>query len=72
MSTVTLYGWVRAARYCELTGESIETVNERIKQGKWAAGREYKRTGPRTLWIHHERANEWVENQPHVEASLAA
>lgn len=60
--------WVRAARYCEITGESMDTVYDRIAGGTWAAGQHYKRTGPRTLWINLPAINQWIRNQPHVEA----
>jgi hypothetical protein len=64
--------WIRAPQYCELKGEPMETVQERIKAGRWIAGKHYKRTGPRTLWIHWENVNEWLDQQPHTESSLAA
>ena len=63
------FSWVRAERYCELVGEPINTVFKRITSGVWAAGLHYKRTGPRTLWINLDGANEWVTQQPHVEAA---
>lgn len=69
MNAVLAMEWVRAAKYCELTGEPMETVESRIRAGEWAAGKHYKRTGPRTLWINLHEANQWVANQPHVEAT---
>lgn len=62
--------WVRAEAYCRLTGEPMETVVKRAQEGKWAAGKHYKRTGPRTLWINLIEASKWVDQQPHVESSL--
>jgi hypothetical protein len=59
-------GWIRASNYCALKGESIETVQERINNATWAAGKHYKRTGPRTLWIHWENVNAWIEKLPHT------
>jgi hypothetical protein len=50
----------------------METVQDRIKAGHWIAGKHYKRTGPRTLWIHWENVNEWLDQQPHMESPLAA
>ncbi|WP_168226896.1 hypothetical protein [Chromobacterium violaceum] len=61
--------WVRAEFYCRSTGEPMDTVLVRIREGIWAAGKHYKRTGPRTLWINLIEANKWVDHQPHVEAS---
>lgn len=61
--------WVRATRFCELTGESMDALYERINDGLWAAGKHYKRTGKRTLWINLPAFNTWVNNHPHVEAA---
>lgn len=61
--------WIRAEQYCNVTGETMHTVQSRIRDGIWAAGKHYKRTGPRTLWINLPSVNEWVKNQPHVEAA---
>jgi hypothetical protein len=59
--------WVRAEIYCRSTGEPMDTVLTRIRDGIWAAGKHYKRTGPRTLWINLIEATKWVDQQPHVE-----
>lgn len=37
MNLVLPLEWVRAARYCELAGEPLDTVYERINDGVWAA-----------------------------------
>lgn len=63
------FSWVRVERYCELSGEPLNTVHDRIRSGQWAACKHYKRTGPRTLWVNLEGVNEWVTQQPHVEAA---
>ena len=62
--------WIRIERYCETTGEPHNTVLDRIRAGIWAAGKHYKRTGPRTLWINAIEADKWISQQPHVEATL--
>ncbi|RKQ61196.1 hypothetical protein C8E02_0963 [Vogesella indigofera] len=62
--------WVRADAYCRLTGEPMEAVLKRAQDGIWAAGKHYKRTGPRTLWINLIEATKWVDQQPHVESSF--
>lgn len=59
--------WVRAERYCEMSGEPLSAVNDRIHNGIWASGKHYKRTGQRTLWVNISEAQEWVRKQPHVE-----
>ena len=60
--------WIRASRYSDLTGEPMDAIYERITDGLWAAGKHYKRTGKRTLWINLPAVTEWINSQPHVEA----
>jgi len=59
--------WIRAERYCFFTGETTEAIYGHIRNGDWAAGKHYKRTGQRTLWINIIEAQEWIRKQPHVE-----
>lgn len=68
MNENLLIEWVRASRYCELTGEPLDTIYERITDGVWAAGLHYKRTGKRTLWINIPAVTAWINQQPHVES----
>lgn len=65
---VHVLSWVRVEKYCEMTGEPLNTVLDRVRDGKWAAKKHYKRTGPRTLWINPQEADQWISQQPHVEA----
>lgn len=60
--------WVRAERYCDASGENIDAVYKHINEGDWAAGKHYKRTGKRTLWINIPAVNKWISQQPHVES----
>ncbi len=62
--------WIRAEAYCQFTGESINTVRERINDGVWAAGVHYRRTGPRTLWVSLPDVTAWIEKQPLVESQV--
>lgn len=64
--------WVRAELYCQITGESIESIYAHIRNSDWAAGKHYKRTGQRTLWINIKEAQEWIKKQPHVETVVKA
>lgn len=61
--------WIRAEKYCALTGDPIHSVHERIRAGVWAAGKHYKRTGPRTLWINIRSTEQWIEQQPDAETA---
>lgn len=64
--------WVRAELYCQITGESMDAIYDRIREASWAAGKHYKRTGQRTLWINIKEAQEWIRKQPHVETVVKA
>lgn len=66
---IVFLSWVRAEKYCEESGEPMSAVMDRIHSGVWAAGKHYKRTGPRTLWINRQEVDKWVSQQPHVEAA---
>lgn len=66
---IVVLSWVRAEKYCEMSGEPIRTVADRIQSGQWAAGKHYKRTGPRTLWINCPAVEQWIEQQPHIESA---
>lgn len=61
--------WVRASAYCSASHDPMEAVYDRINAGQWAAGKHYKRTGPRTLWINIPAVTQWINNQPHVEST---
>jgi hypothetical protein len=60
--------WVRAPEYCTRSGEPMETINQRIKDGIWAAGKHYKRLSQRVLFINVPEVTKWINQQPHVEA----
>lgn len=65
---VHVLSWVRVEKYCELSGEPMTTVLDRVRDGTWAAGKHFKRTGQRTLWINTNEVDQWISQQQHVEA----
>ena len=51
------------AKYCELSGESPETVRKRIKRGHWVKGiHAIKPPHIRELWIDLEAVEQWIRN----------
>lgn len=60
--------WIRAERYCELTGEPLNTVRDRACNGAWSPGHHFKRIGQRTLILNMPAITEWFNKQPHVES----
>lgn len=52
--------WVRLSKYCEATGESPGSVNQRIKRGGWLKGVHWQIGPDRRRWINIRKAQEWV------------
>ncbi|MTI12421.1 excisionase [Sansalvadorimonas verongulae] len=52
--------WVRLSKYCELSGETRNTVNHKKKAGLWLEGREYRVAGDGCLWINLDAVNHWA------------
>lgn len=63
--------WVRASKYSADTDEPMDTIKERIKDGTWAAGKHYKRTSQKVLFINVAEVTKWINQQPHVEALIS-
>nr|WP_282765457.1 hypothetical protein [Alteromonas macleodii] len=54
---------VPLTKYCELSGEDIETVRQRIKRGHWVKGvHAIKPPHIRELWIDLEAVEQWIRN----------
>ena len=54
---------VPLTKYCELSGEDIETVRQRIKRGHWVKGvHAIKPPHIRELWIDLEAVERWIRN----------
>ena len=66
---IVILSWVRVEKYCEMSGEPLDAVHTRIRSGEWAAGKHYKRTSQRVLWINCTAVEQWIDQQPHVEAA---
>lgn len=54
--------WVRLDRYCELTGEPVKSVINRITSGRWLKDIHWK-VVERRRWINIIEAQDWVENE---------
>ena len=54
---------VPLTKYCELSGEDIESVRKRIKRGTWVKGiHAFKTDGVRELLIDLEAVERWIRN----------
>lgn len=59
-----MISWVRLSKYCELTGETRNSVRVKIDRGHWLDGRHFKKLpADRKIWINLKAVDEWLENQ---------
>ena len=61
--------WVRAERYCELSGEPMNTVRGRVSSGIWLQDLHFKRLSERTLVLNLNAITDWFNQQPHFTTS---
>lgn len=52
--------WITLKKYCELTGETSNTVHQRRKNGIWVDGIHCKIGPNNRLWINTEEVQKWV------------
>lgn len=63
--------WVKVEKYCEISGDSYESVQSRRKAGKWLDGVHCKIVDGR-VWVNLEAAEKWVEEwQPNRQLRVA-
>lgn len=58
-------------RYCELTGESANTVYQRIHKGFWKEGEQYAKPISTGVWVLLSGANAWLTGRGEVEINLS-
>lgn len=61
VKTVEL-AWVPLAKYCELTGETPNTVRKRRQQRVWSEGKQSRKAPNGNLWINLIEVQKWVES----------
>ena len=67
MNNYLYHGWVKKAKYCQLTGESEDGVLQRINNAKysdWRIGGKIVKLLPNGYWVNYEEAQEWVNKEP--------
>lgn len=57
--------WVRAERYCELSGEPLNTIRNRVSHGIWIPNLHFKRITERALLVNLDAITDWFNHQPH-------
>lgn len=56
--------WVPLKRYCELTGETANTVHVRRSKGIWIDGRHSKKIEGSGIWVNLKEVERWIETSP--------
>lgn len=60
-------GGLPLKRYCQLTGESSNTVYQRIHKGIWQAGQQFVKIEGAGVWVLLDGVGKWLKG-----ASIAA
>ena len=56
--------WIPQAKYIEIYGESVNTINERIKKRQWRRGVHFNvPKGSKGRWINVKAVNEWASGK---------
>lgn len=53
--------WVKLKRYCELSGETRDSVHAKRKAGHFVDGIHTKIADDGNLWVNVEQVEKWVE-----------
>ena len=65
MTSAVALEWVPINRYCEMTGESSDAVDKRVRSGHWLRDVHVRvPTGSSRMWINLEAVNEWAAGNP--------
>lgn len=56
-----LIRWVKLARYCELTGDTRDSVYSKRNKRVWTDGVHCKIAPDGALWVNLEEVEKWVE-----------
>lgn len=52
--------WVKLKKYCEMTGETKDSVHGKRRKGIWLDGRECMVGPDGNLWINLEAVEQWL------------
>jgi hypothetical protein len=53
--------WVKLKRYCELSGETADSVHAKRRAGHFVDGVQTKIADDGNLWVNLEAVEKWVE-----------
>lgn len=54
--------WLPAPEYCKRTGETQETIDNRLRAGHWLRGTHTRvPPGSKVMWVNLAAVNDWAE-----------
>jgi len=53
--------WVKLKKYCELSGDTSDSVHAKRQRGQFVDGVHCKIAGDGKLWVNVEAVEKWVE-----------
>ena len=53
--------WIKAVKYCELSGDTLEAIRARRRARKWLEGVHWRKQDG-VIWINPAEVDKWVEN----------
>jgi hypothetical protein len=54
--------WVKAKKYCEMTGETPDSIKAKRRAYHFIEGVHYKVAPDGNMWINIEEVEKWIEN----------
>ena len=56
--------WIKLSKYCELSGETHDAVEKRLRTGKWLRGVHARQPdGSAELWVNLRAVEDWAEGK---------
>ena len=56
--------WIKLSKYCEVSGETRDAVEKRLRSGKWLRGIHARQPdGSAELWINLRAVEDWAEGK---------
>lgn len=53
--------WVKLKKYCELSGDTPDSVQKKVARGLWLEGVQIKTAEDGARWVNTEAVDLWVE-----------
>lgn len=54
--------WMKLNKYCELTGDTPDSVQKKRKRGIWVDGVQCKPAPDGNIWVDKDAVDQWVMN----------